>query len=369
MFQRCDSMPDILLIDDDSSMADLLDYYLPENFELYHESNWKQGLHCLEQKSIDLIILDIQLPDANALDVMDSISPGAIYPAPPIMMLSCCNEPETIIHAMKCGASDYLIKPINKEKLMHKITYILQYGHVKNLSPAILGDSDVMIKTKKLIHNYAQFSHPVHISGESGTGKELIAREIHRLSGRKNFIAQNCASVPEQLFESTMFGTVKGAFTDAVHQTGLFERAHEGSLHLDEIGELSPFTQGKLLRVIEDGMICRLGDHSFRQVNVRIISATNKDLKKEVQLGNFREDLFYRLQVLPLHLPPLRERREDIPLLVWHFCRGYEIDMAAVEKLMDYQWPGNIRELKNVLDRAAVISMNKRIRSQDILFL
>jgi DNA-binding NtrC family response regulator len=372
-------MTRILFIDDDNQAQSVLKMTLPSQFNVISSLEGKRGLELVRKEDPDLVLLDIDLPDMDGIEVLRQIT--AIPDAPPVIMLSGTNKVQIIVEAIKCGAVNYVVKPFELQQLIALLLQNLQKRVRKNESSIthsafaeLIGESPAIIRLKRLALRFAQSEAPVLITGETGTGKELIARIIHSLSKRKHgpFIAKNCGAIPPTLLESELFGSEKGAFTDAVSRAGSFEKANCGSLFFDEIGDLSPPSQVKLLRALEEGVVNRLGSTSERQTNVRIISATNVCLEQSVKTGGFRADLYYRINTLPIHLPSLKERTEDIPLIAAHLLQSgpaaQTLSQAAISKLQKHNWPGNVRELKNVLERAAIFADSDKISARDILF-
>ncbi len=331
------------------------------------------------QRSPDLVILNNKLPDMNVFEALQRIN--SVFAPPPVIIMGKCKSPHDIVKAVQYGAVDFLLKPFNlyelKESILRtapikKITgdYV-RYEKYKELD-ALVGESEKMREIKDEILSFALSDAAVLISGETGTGKDLIARAIHQLSKRTGpYQIMPAGAIPFTLLESLLYGTEKGAFTDAVSQAGYFEKSNQGTLFIDEIGEMSTFAQVKLLRILEDEEITRIGGKQTIPIDVRIVSATNIDMHSAIQEKNFRDDLYYRISTLSISVPPLRERRDDIPLLVQHFLRrghyASSLSKSALSKLMEYSWPGNIRELKNVIHRAMVLSGNKQIEPVSII--
>ncbi len=382
----------ILIVDDQESILFFLERTLAgEGYEVLTAENGTKALAALEKEVPDLVLLDLKLPDLNGLDVLDRIQ--EIYPDLCVVMMTAFGDVDTAVKAMKAGAFDYVNKPINLEQLLLIIERGLEAGKLHSQlhqlrrrteiidprSEIVPSASPKMQEIYEMIRRIAAGdSTTVLIEGESGTGKDVIANLIHQNSPRRDhaFLEINCASLPEELLESELFGHEKGAFTDAIQQKrGLLELAHRGTLFLDEIGEMSLTIQVKLLRVLEKMSFRRVGGVQDIQVDVRIVSATNRNLKKCVEEGSFREDLYYRLKVIPLHIPPLRERREDVILLAEHFLRLYarrfhkrfdRISEEAKKLLMGYPWPGNIRELKNMMERIALLEDGQELQAHQV---
>jgi two-component system response regulator PilR (NtrC family) len=369
----------ILVVDDERSMREFLEiFFRREGFEVSTAGDAQQALLCLENDDIDVVITDMQMPEGSGLDVLHAareISPDTV-----VIVITAFASTDSAIAAMKEGAYDYITKPFKVdeirlvvEKALEKKvlakenrrlkTELRSQARVRN----IIGASEVMHRVFDLIGQVAGTKTNVLIAGESGTGKELVARAIHDQSERSDrpFVAVNCGAIPENLLESELFGHVKGAFTGAIqNKEGLFEIADGGTLFLDEVGELPLQLQVKLLRVIQEKTIRRVGGTGDRSVDVRLVSATNRRLEDEVAAGHFREDLYYRLNVIEIALPPLRDRVDDIPLLVQHFIEKFSAELGkqveglspeALAKISEYAFPGNVRELENVIERAVAL--------------
>jgi two-component system response regulator PilR (NtrC family) len=376
----------ILIIEDEKSMREVLKILLEgEGHEVAMAADGLEGLSCIDKDIFDLVITDLKMPKVNGFEVLKKIresSPDTI-----VIMATAFGNTETAIEAMKLGAYDYISKPFNIdeirlivrkaiEKKREGAELLLLREKVETIYALenIIGQSPKMQELFKLVPRIAQSNSNVLILGESGSGKELVAAALHNLSHRKekNIVTINCAAFPEGLLESELFGHMKGAFTGAVfNKQGLFEIADGGSILLDEIGEMPHNLQAKLLRVLENGTFRRIGGTTDIRVDVRIISATNKDLKDEIAGGRFREDLYYRLNVIPINLPPLRERKEDIPLLIDHFLRKTSpdpkrISPEAMKLLIDYPWKGNVRELENIIERSALLTDKEEIAPDDL---
>ncbi len=376
----------ILIVEDERSMRELLKMLLEgENYDVVTASDGLDGKEYIERDIFDLVISDIKMPGLDGfglLKIIKEISPETL-----VIMITAFGTNEYAIEAMKLGAYDYINKPFNideiriivnkaieKKRLSEQLKVLREKVETEYSLENIIGQSQCMQELFRLLPKIAQSNSNVLILGESGSGKELVANAVHNLSPRKgkNFVAINCAAFPEGLLESEIFGYMKGAFTGAMqNKQGLFELADDGSIFLDEIGEMPLNLQVKLLRVIENGIFRRLGGTTDIKVDVRIISATNKDLKEEVKAGKFREDLYYRLNVFPVRIPPLRERKEDIPLLINHFlsklsCPQKRITPDAMKVLLDYEWKGNVRELENIVERIALLSEKDEITFDDL---
>jgi len=370
----------ILVVDDEPAIRESLEFLLSEaNYKVALAEGGLDGLKKLESDLFDLVLLDVMMPDKNGLEVLEEI--GRSSPETAVIMITAFGTIENAVRAIKSGAVDYVTKPWDNEKLLLDIRNGIQQRKLqyenRELKRALkqqsgfanmVGKSEQMLKVFDLVTQVAQSRSTVLIQGESGTGKELVAKAIHANSSRskKAFVTVNSGSLPADLLESTLFGHLKGAFTSAVaSKKGLFEVADQGSIFFDEIGSVGLETQAKLLRVIQEKEFMRLGGVDTIKVDARIIAATNVDLKALVEQGTFREDLFYRLNVISVQLPPLRERKEDIPLLVDHFLKKFSqennktfgpVSPEIMRLLVRYHWPGNVRELENVVERAVVLS-------------
>jgi two-component system response regulator PilR (NtrC family) len=375
----------VLVVDDERSMRELLAIVLQrEGYEVRTAENGQTAIATLEREPVDLLICDIKMPDMNGVEVLRAAK--RIDQDMVAMMVTAFASTQTAVEAMRLGACDYLSKPFDVDELRMKVREKLESRDLRQenvlLKRAlgarhefsnIIGRSEPMLGVFKLIQTIARTTSTVLVTGESGTGKELVARAIHFNSLRRDrpFVALNCAALPDTLLESELFGHMRGAFTGAdSNKKGLIEMAEHGTIFLDEIGEMSPSVQVKVLRVLQDRRFRRLGGLEEIEADIRIIAATNQDLSKGVADGKFREDLFYRINVIPIHLPPLRERQEDIPLLAEHFLSKYRTRMdrqitgisgEAMEYLTAYDWPGNIRELENVIEHAVALEQARVI--------
>ncbi|MGH9588305.1 MAG: sigma-54-dependent transcriptional regulator [Acidobacteriaceae bacterium] len=380
----------ILIIDDEAAIRESLETLLGlEGYEVEVAVNGEAGLDRIEENSYDLVLLDLALPGKNGLEILPLIRER--HPSLPVIMITAYGKVENVVDAIRSGAQNFVQKPWDNEKLLADIRSAIglyraeqENIHLRRAMKQrynfanIIGKSEVMLRIFDLVAQVAPSRSTVLIQGESGTGKELIAKALHSSSPRKDkpFIAVNTGSMPTDLLESTLFGHVKGAFTSAIAaKKGLFEVANGGTLFLDEIGNMGMDTQAKILRVLQDKRFMQLGGISEIQVDVRIIAATNVDLRQAVRDGRFREDLFYRLNVISIDLPPLRSRREDIPLLAAHFLKHYAEENGvsprtlapdALRALIDHDWPGNVRELENAIERGVVLSSGPLI-SSDLL--
>jgi two-component system response regulator PilR (NtrC family) len=376
----------ILIVEDEKSMREVLKMLLEgEHYEVTTAADGLEGLSYIEKDIFDLVITDMKMPKADGFEVLKKIK--EISPNTIVIMITAFGTTEKAIDAMKAGTYDYINKPFNideirlivenaieKKRLRDELSVLRQKVETKYSPENFVSQSTKMQELFKFVPRIAQSNSNVLITGESGSGKEFFATAIHNLSSRKNknLISINCAAFPEGLLESELFGHMKGAFTGAIYnKQGLFEIADGGSLFLDEICEMPVNLQVKLLRVLENGTFRRVGGTADIKVDVRIISATNKDLKEEIGSGRFREDLYYRLNVVPIDIPPLRERKDDIPLLVDHFFRKSSgkpkrVSPEAMRLLMDYPWKGNVRELENVIERIAVLTDKEEITPTDL---
>ena len=376
----------ILIVDDELSMREFLVILLEKaGYTTLSAANGKNALQILEKERVDLVISDIRMPSMGGLDLLAAAK--KIDSNLPVIMITAYASPEDAVAAMKNGAYDYITKPFKLDEIRNVIA-----GAISRAQPAggetdssateefsgIIGGSPEMLKIYDMVRRIAPTHANVMIYGESGTGKELVARAIHQHSqvAANAFVPITCSAIPESLIESELFGHVKGAFTGAIaNKAGLFEQADNGTVFLDEIGELSPLIQTKLLRILQEREFKRVGGCETIKVNVRIVCATNRNLEEEVIAGRFREDLFYRLAVVPLRLPPLRERKEDIPRLVEHFLSKYsavfqkdvrELSSYAMQVLMDYDYPGNVRELENIIERGVALENSNIILPESL---
>jgi len=368
-------MKKILVVDDELSMREFLKILLEkEGYGVSVAADGDEAIAILDSSDVDLLITDVRMPGTSGLDLLKRCKDRHL--SLPVVMITAFASPDDAVFAMKQGAYDYITKPFKVDEIKNVVKNALESVASAEPSPlapgensfqGIVGKSPEMLKLFDLIKRIAPTPANVLIQGESGTGKELVARAIHDLSpaAAHEFVPISCNAIPETIFESELFGHVKGSFTGATaNKEGLLARANNGSAFFDEIGELTPFIQAKLLRVLQEREFKRVGDTATTKVNLRIISATNKDLEKEVIDGNFREDLFYRLAVIPIRIPPLRERKEDIPLLIDHFLEKYArrfgkevpaISSYARQVLMEYDFPGNVRELENIIERGVAL--------------
>ena len=368
------AMTRLLFIDDELRTQQTMKDVLSDEAEVISAYTGRQGLERAREVEPDVILLDIGLPDLDGIEVLRSLNshPGS----PPVIMLTAHGEASLVVEAIKGGAYDYIVKPYDLQHLRGAIRQALSaHTHragqisVDQQSHGIIGESPGMRRVRDIIERFAPSASPVLVLGESGTGKELVARAIHSCSGRSGpFVPINCGAIPSSLVEAELFGSVRGAFTDAVDRPGAFEKADKGSLFLDEIGDMPMASQVKLLRVLEEREVTRIGASHSRPLDVRVIAATNRDLKDGAV---FRKDLYYRLSVLPIIISPLRERTEDIPVLAAHFLRKLgenRLSPAAREALCQHAWTGNVRELRNVLERAVLLAGQGTIERKDIVF-
>ena len=377
-------MAKILVADDELSMRQFLEILLKkEGHEVICAADGEEALSRFQAGPCDLLISDIKMAKMDGLGLLRRVK--ELNPNMSVVMITAYASPEDAIAAMKSGAYDYLTKPFKLEEIKAVIRNALGKPAGQAVeAPAgifngIVGHSPRMLQIYNLIKQVGGTKTNVLISGESGTVKELVARAIHQMSPRKEkpFVTINCSAIPDSLMESELFGHVKGAFTGAVaNKKGLFESAHGGTVFLDEIGDLSSFIQVKLLRVIQEREFMRVGETATLSVDVRILAATNRDLEREIIEGRFREDLFFRLNVVHLHLPPLRERREDIPLLAQYFLEKYSrevgkdvrsISSYALDALMNYNFPGNVRELENIIERSVALESSNIILPESLV--
>lgn len=378
-------MATILIVDDEFSMREFLSILLEkEGFRILTAKDGESALKKLKANQIDLLISDIRMPGIGGLKLLEQVK--AAHDSLPVIMMTAYASPEDAVVAMKNGAYDYITKPFKVDEIKNVISSAITTKETvkttKESNPTgfenIIGQCPEMLKVFDLIKRVAPTHANVMIYGESGTGKELVARAIHNRSNAaaNNFVPITCNAIPESIIESELFGHVKGSFTGATdNKVGLFEHANHGSAFLDEIGELTPIIQTKLLRIIQEREFKRVGGNDTIKINVRIISATNRDLENEVIEGRFREDLFYRLAVIPLRIPPLRHRKQDIPLLVKHFLAKYsgifnkeinELSSYAMQVLMDYDYPGNVRELENIIERGVALESSSIILPESL---
>lgn len=379
--------PVLLVVDDEEGIRDSLsDIFGDEGYNVLTSSSGEDALKILEDNQVDLVLLDIWLPGIDGLETLGKLK--ALHPELPVIMISGHGNIELAVKATKIGAYDFLEKPLSLERVLLVVQRALEKRSLEMENKALrenlekkwrlIGSSQKIIQLRNQIDLAAQSNSRVLILGESGSGKELVAHILHEQSNRsdKSFIEMNCAAIPKELIESELFGHEKGSFTGAFERKkGKFELADKGTLFLDEVGDMSLTTQSKVLRVIETQNFQRVGGSKNIQVDVRIIAATNKDLLEAVKKGAFREDLYYRLNVIPIQVPPLRERKSDIQELVLYFLEYFALEYGkkpkqmttdALKTLESFDWPGNIRELKNVLERLVIMSQSNTITPRDI---
>ena len=377
-------MTSILIVDDERSMRDFLKILLEkEGYEIFTAEHAQKGLEVFKEKQPDLIISDVRMPECSGFELLRQVKEE--NPETPVILITAFAAPNDAVLAMKNGAFDYISKPFNVDEIKTVINSAVEKNSWQRTAekktdefPEIIGKSREMLKIFDMISRIAPTPANVLIYGESGTGKELVARAIHNHSSvaKNAFVPITCSAIPDELMESELFGHVKGSFTGAIsNKPGLFDEADGGTAFLDEIGELNPVIQTKLLRVLQEREIKPVGGNQIKHINVRIIAATNRVLEKEIAEGRFREDLFYRLAVVPLRVPPLRERKTDIPLLARHFLEKYskllgkeiqEISSYALEVLMKYEFPGNVRELENIIERGVALESSNIILPENL---
>lgn len=383
-------MQSILVIDDEEVLRKALDRYLKaQGYNVASFSDWQEGIDLLKRKSFDLLLVDLMLPGASGIDVIRKareVQPGIVC----IVMTGYGTIPSAV-EAIRAGAYHYVTKPFDLDDIGSLVAKALEHVQLREENRQlkrqlqsrygfenIIGGGPAMKEVFRLVEKIADTDSTVLVTGESGTGKELIARAVHYRSRRadKPFVAVNCAAIPEGLLESELFGHMKGAFTGAVaNRPGKFELADRGTIFLDEIGDMSAKLQVKVLRALQERVIQPVGSSKSFEVDIRVIAATNQDLESAVSEGRFREDLYYRLNVIPIHLPPLRERREDIPILIRHFLEKYNrenqkqvtgFSSEAMEVLGHYRWSGNVRELENLVERLVVLKGGGLVQAEDL---
>lgn len=388
-------MPKILIVEDEAAIRRVLSKILIEedaSFEIQEASDGIEAIEKIKQTTFDLVICDIKMPKKDGIEVLTEVKSN--FPQTTFVMISGHGDLQTAVQAMKLGAFDYISKPPDLNQLLTTIRKALQpqtsienqpsvkeNSPKKNTnSPKMIGESSAIMKIRQMIDKVANTEARVLITGANGTGKELVARALHYQSDRNSFplVEVNCAAIPSELIESELFGHIKGAFTSAVKdREGKFEAANKGTIFLDEIGDMSLSAQAKVLRALQENKITRVGSDKDIKVDVRVIAATNKNLKEEIAQGRFREDLYHRLAVILIQVPSLNERREDIPLLIDYFTKEIarqqnaspkEFDPEAIQLLQSYNWTGNIRELRNVVERLIILSDSKITTDDVILF-
>ena len=378
----------ILVVDDEESYRDMMAMQLGRaGYEVTTADDAAAALRLLETSGFDLIFSDVMMPGMTGIELLAEL--GKRGSVTPVIVMSAYGTMETAFEAIRSGAYDYINKPARKEEVLLVLTKLEERERLRrklvqleqalaeaNHFGEIIGRSPAMHQVFSLIRKVAPFNSTVLITGESGTGKELVARELHRLSGRESFVAINCGAIPPQLLESELFGHVRGAFTDARQdRKGLFQEAHKGTLLLDEISELPLELQVKILRALQEGEIRRVGESRPIQIDVRVLAATARDLEELVEAGSFRKDLYFRVNVVQIRILPIRQRLEDIPVLVDHFIEKTNqrlgttiqgIERDALKALLAYRWPGNVRELENIIERSAVMAEGDRV-TRDLL--
>jgi two-component system, NtrC family, nitrogen regulation response regulator NtrX len=380
-------MPRILLIDDDAGIRDSMRMPLEyEGYEYSSAASAEEGIAAIQRESPDIVFMDIKMPGMDGLEALTKIK--AIDESLPVVMISAHGSASVGAEATRRGAIDFVEKPFGAERLLVTIRNVLDASRLRDENRTLkraaearyqmVGESASLRQVGDAIKRAAPTNATVLLLGESGVGKELVARAIHRnsLRSRERFVQVNCAAIPEELIESELFGHEKGSFTGATEkQIGKFEQADRGTIFLDEVGDMSPKTQAKVLRVLQEGEVERLGSSRTIKVDVRVIAATNKELEAEIERGNFREDLFFRLSVIPIRVPPLRDRREDIPPLVRHFAdlfsrehnrRPQRFTPSALEYMQRARWKGNVRELRNTVERLIIMTPGDVIDVDDL---
>ncbi len=382
----------VLVADDDASIRSLLKQLLTdEGYAVQEAATGGEVVEQVKESSPDLVIMDVRMPELDGIEALQKVKASSPHTA--VLIMTAFGTSNAAIKAMELGAFDYVTKPFELDKISHTVKRAFQYqdlsaevevlrDEISSLvqTERIVGNSAAMQEVYKTVGKVAKADATVLITGESGTGKELVAEALHYNSSRRSgpLVKVSCAALPETLLEAELFGHEKGSFTGALAtRKGRFELADKGTIFLDEIGEMSLATQTKLLRVLQDRKIERVGSALPIKVDIRVIVATNKDLQKQVDQQKFRDDLFYRLNVINIHMPPLRERKEDIPALVEHFLAKHrysataqpaQIASEALQRLMEYDWPGNVRELENVIERAVVMSRGQIITGRELPF-
>ena len=387
--KRVHFMAKILIIDDERGIRNTLREILAdEGYEVDVAENGKQGLEMAQAKAYDLIFTDIKMPEMDGIELLTALKSGEEAIETPVVMISGHGDVETAVQALKIGAYDFLLKPLDLNRILITTKNALESKNLKQETKQLrkkvaakglqmIGESAAITRVREIINKVAPTEARVLITGPNGTGKEVVAHMIHENSARANgpMVEVNCAAIPSELIESELFGHMKGSFTGAVKdRAGKFEQADGGTLFLDEIGDMSLAAQTKVLRALQESEITRVGSDKAIKVNVRVLAATNKDLQKEIEAGNFREDLFHRLNVIPIAVPALNDRLEDIPLLVDYFteqiCAEQGIalktfDKEAIKALQTKNWTGNIRQLRNVVERLIILAGNK-ITAEDV---
>jgi len=383
-------MKSILIIDDEKEICESIKMILEyEDYHVEYTTDYETALAKLENNTYNALLLDIQMPQMNGFEILNWIKDHSIDIT--VVMISAFSSLENAVKATKLGAFDFIEKPIDRDKLLISVRNAVGQSNLlkenRKLKKDLITEETIIGSSKSIrtildtISIVAKTDARILITGENGTGKELVARAIHNQSNRvgKELVEVNCAAIPNELIESELFGHERGSFTGAIKQRiGKFEQSDKGNLFLDEIGDMSIQAQAKVLRAIEDGKIERVGGNTKIDVDTRIIAATNKELKEEIKNGNFREDLFHRLNVIPIHIPPLRERKDDIPILVDHFVKMIcdknkfplkKFTTNAIEALKNMQWTGNVRELRNLIERIVIMIPGNEIDNEDVYSL
>ncbi|MFC4634884.1 sigma-54-dependent transcriptional regulator [Dokdonia ponticola] len=381
-------MPKILIIEDEAAIRRVLTKILSEEskeYEVEQAEDGLEGINKIKDTDYDLVLCDIKMPKMDGVEVLEAVK--KLKPETPMVMISGHGDLDTAVHTMRLGAFDYISKPPDLNRLLNTVRNALDKKHLvqenkllkKKVSKKyeMIGNSDAISQIKEMIEKVAATDARVLVTGPNGTGKELVAHWLHEKSERSNgpLIEVNCAAIPAELIESELFGHVKGAFTSAnKDRAGKFEAANGGTIFLDEIGDMSLSAQAKVLRALQESKVQRVGSDRDIKVDVRVVAATNKDLKKEIEEGRFREDLYHRLAVILIQVPPLNDRREDIPLLITHFAKKISEEQGnadkkfsekAIKLLQEYDWTGNIRELRNVVERLIILS-GKEVSEGDV---
>jgi two-component system response regulator AtoC len=388
MFYYEDMIMNLLIVDDERELREKIARFcgLEDDIAPFTAENGLSAQRILEQKEVDLVVTDLNMPGMDGLDLLKWIQQE--MPAIPVVIMSGYGEIPDAVEAMKLGAQDYIVKPFDLEAFLVQIKQIFAHQDIQKQIETgkhegttfnkLIGESPALLEIQALVEKIAPTSSTILITGESGTGKEVVARMIHHLSPRAEnpFVALNLGGIPETLLESELFGHEKGSFTGAIaRKIGMFELASSGTLFLDEIAEIPLHLQVKLLRVLQEREIQRVGGTQSLPIDVRILAATNKNLEEQIQQGLFREDLYYRLNIIKISLPPLRDRKEDIPLLAGHFLSKFSpkigksiqgIDQEAVKTLQSYNFPGNVRELENIIERAIIFAKTEMITLHDL---
>jgi DNA-binding NtrC family response regulator len=377
----------ILVVDDDESLRRVIEFSLNnKGYDTVAVETGEKAVTTLRKSDYGLMVSDMKMPGMDGIELLEKAR--VIRPEMPVILITAFGTVEKAVEAIKLGAYDYITKPFDNDDFLHKVNLALEHSQLRDENlrlrselesqysfTNIIGTSEAMQRIFAIVKKVARSDATVLITGETGTGKELIARAIHQSSDRslKPMITVNCAAIPRELLESELFGHVRGAFTGAIRdKTGKFVLANKGTIFLDEIGDMSLDLQAKLLRTLEDGKVEPVGSEDMIETDIRVLAATNRDLRSLVREGKFRDDLFYRLNVIPIDIPPLRERREDIPLLVYHFARKFsekgdlDFDKKAFALLVNYVWPGNVRELENVIRRIAVMARGRKVKASDM---